>query len=194
MNGWTNEHWSAVKRIMRYLKYTIDFQIIYRKTADNGIRLFGYSDADFAGCTESRKSTSGYIFMLADAPITWSTQKQSVVALSTTEAEYIALAAATKEALWLHSLLQELDFHHEAIQVHVDNQSAIKISQNPELHKRTKHIDVRFHFVREACNRGDIQVLFVSSKNQCADILTKALSKNVFHNLLKSLKIIANLE
>lgn len=192
INKWSDYHVKAVKRIFRYLKSSINLSIVYRKM--NNLELIGYSDADYAGCPETRRSTSGFIFLLNAAPVTWSTQKQGVVAQSTTEAEYIALALATKEALWLRSLLSELGFQQSATCIKVDNQSAIKLSKNPEFHKRTKHIDIKFHFVRDVSDRGEINIVYVESKKQLADIFTKPLVKNAFKELISYLCVPPNIE
>lgn len=187
LNKWSDEHVKAVKRIFRYLKGSVNLSITYRRI--NDVNLIGYSDADYAGCLDTRKSTSGFVFLLNGSPVTWSTQKQSVVAQSTTEAEYIALALATKEALWLRALLDELGFHQYSTRINVDNQSAIRLSKNPEFHKRSKHIDVKFHFVRDVCGRGDIDVKYVESKKQLADVFTKPLVTNIFKELIKYLLV-----
>lgn len=110
-------------------------------------------------------------------------QKQRVVALSTTEAEYIALATGTKDAIWLSRIISELGFKCDIVPTYVDNQSAIRLAGNPEYHKKTKHIDVRYHFVREVYERGDIDIRYVETKLQLADILTKPLAKQQFNNL-----------
>lgn len=190
LNNWTEEHWKAVKRILRYLKGTMDYKIVYSKSAPaSEVKVCGFSDADYAGCVETRKSTSGYVFVCASSPITWASQRQSVVAQSTTEAEYIALAFGTKEALWIKYFLDELGLAQKSIVINVDNQSAIKLAKNSEFHKKTKHIDVRFHFIKDECNKGNIVVKYVESSNQLADIFTKPLSRSVFLNLVRMLKI-----
>lgn len=182
LNNWDTSHWQAVKRILRYLKKTKNFSIVYKRSKNACVE--GYTDADYAGCHDTRRSTSGYIFMCASGPITWSSQRQSVVALSTTEAEYIALALGAKEAVWLKSFLGEIGMEQNSITVYVDNQSAIKLAHNPEYHKRTKHIDIRYHFVREVCDSGKVQVSYIETKRQLADFLTKPLSKNLLENFV----------
>lgn len=168
----------------------MDYKIVYSKSAPaSEVKVCGFSDADYAGCVETRKSTSGYVFVCASSPITWASQRQSVVAQSTTEAEYIALAFGTKEALWIKYFLDELGLAQKSIVINVDNQSAIKLAKNSEFHKKTKHIDVRFHFIKDECNKGNIVVKYVESSNQLADIFTKPLSRSVFLNLVRMLKI-----
>ena len=144
----TKEHWSAVKRILRYLKGTAHYGLMY--FTDNNA-LTGYSDADWAGDVNDRKSTSGYLFMLGGAAVSWKSRKQTCVALSTAEAEYLALAVATQKAVWMRHLLS--DIHSgcaDPTVIHEDNQSAICIGQNPQYHSRTKHIDIKYHFVNRA--------------------------------------------
>lgn len=138
--------------------------------------MIGYSDSDYASDLDARKSTTGYIFMLNGGAVTWSSQRQRSVALSTTEAEYMAACAATKEAIWLRQLLSDID---EPISgpttLYIDNQSAIKLIHNPEFHKRTKHIDIRYHFIREKLKKGEIETQYKSSEQQLADFLMKPL-------------------
>ena len=145
-------HWNAVKRIFKYLKATSHYGIVYSPEDIDSFRLLGYSDADFAGDVDSRKSTSGYVFKISGGPVTWSTEKQSTVSTSTTEAEYIAASTAVKELLWLVQLLKDLDESEMCsggVPLLIDNQSAIKLIKNPVFHRRSKHIDVRYHFIRE---------------------------------------------
>ncbi|UYV67990.1 hypothetical protein LAZ67_5002731 [Cordylochernes scorpioides] len=138
-------HWTAIKNVFRYLKATPQLGILYA----NHQELTGYSDSAFARDIDSRKSTTGYIFMLNHGAVSWSSQKQSTVALSTTESEYIAACAATKEMVWLRRLLKDIGIKMDRPTVlNMDNQAAIKLVQNPEFHKRTKHIDVRYHYIR----------------------------------------------
>lgn len=186
-NNWTDQHWKAVKRILRYLKHTLHYKLVYAKSTK--IDVIGYTDADYAGCIDTRKSTSGYVFIIADGPVTWKSQKQNVVAQSTTEAEYIALALGTREALWLKSFLKELDIEIPSIRINVDNQSAIKLAHAHQFHSRTKHIDVKVHFVRDECEKGNIIVSYVNSSEQLADLFTKALTKTVLSNLIEKLNL-----
>ena len=179
LNGFGQKHWQAVKRIFRYLIGTRDLGILFGNSGSS-IAVNGFTDADYAGCLESRKSRSGFVFLLNGGPICWSSQRQSVVALSTAEAEYIALTHGTKEALWLRQMLKELDFVCDTIPINVDNQSAIKLTKNSEFHKRSKHIDVRFHFVRDVLNRKEIDLNYIESKQQLADIITQPLAKKQF--------------
>lgn len=187
-NNWQDEHWQAVKRIFRYLKLTAHYKIVFSKSLK--INLFGYTDADYAGCIDTRKSTSGYVFVLANAPITWKCQKQTVVAQSTTEAEYLALSLGVREALWLKSFLNELGINFPQVKINVDNQSAIKLAQAQQQHSRTKHIDIKVHFVRDEIEKGNISVNYVNSNEQLADILTKPVTKIVLNNCLNKLNML----
>ena len=142
-------HANAVKRIFQYLKFLSDYSLRLRKCDDE---LIAYSDADWAGDKNDRHSTSGNVFMLASGSISWSSRKQAVVALSTAEAEYIALSSATQEIMWLRRLLTDLHSKpYGPTELKEDNQGAIAIAKNPVTHNRTKHIDIRHHFVREMC-------------------------------------------
>jgi hypothetical protein len=180
------EHLAAVKRVLRYVAGTLDWGLHYRPGQKNGgaPKLLGYSDSDLAGDVNDRKSTSGLIFFLAGGPVAWQSAKQKVVALSSCEAEYIAAAAAACEAVWLSRLLAELVGGAVlAPKLKVDNKSAIAPMKNPVHHDRSKHIDVKFHFIRECCDRKLINVEFVGTEHQLGDILTKALGRTRFQEL-----------
>lgn len=170
-------HWTAVKRIMRYLAGTKSYGICYQSDDE----LIVYSDADFAGDTATRRSTTGYLSMLAGAPVTWSSHRQGCVSRSTTEAEYIAASTAAQEIMWLRTILKELQvISSEPTNLFVDNQSAIRLMKNSEHHKLTKHIDIKYHYIRECVENHNIVVKYVSSEKQLADFLTKALTREKF--------------
>jgi hypothetical protein len=180
------EHLSAVKRVLRYVAGTVHWGLHYRPCKKNGgvLELLGYSDSDLAGDINDQKSTSGLIFFLAGGPVAWQSAKQKVVALSSCEAEYIVAAAAACEAVWLSRLLAELVGGAVlAPKLKVDNKSAIALMKNPVHHDRSKHIDVKFHFIRECCDRKLIDVEFVGTELQLGDILTKALGRSRFQEL-----------
>jgi len=169
--------------VFRYLKGTIDMGILYDGSVKNAC-LQGYSDADYAGDLDTRRSTSGYLFLLANGAVTWGSSRQRTVSLSTTEAEYIAACESVKEGIWLTQLMNDIGYERlDPLTINIDNQSAIKLIKNPEFHKRSKHIDIRYHFIREKFMSGLINVEYVASKDQIADILTKILSKELFRNL-----------
>eukprot|EP00877_Chromochloris_zofingiensis_P010252 jgi/Chrzof1/5480/Cz16g04260.t1 len=168
------EKYGAVDSKIKLCGRTLDYGITFGSDSND---LIGYCDADYAGDTDTRKSTSGYIFILHGGAITWSSKRQATVAASTTEAEYMAAAAAVKEALWLRTLLSELQLDIDNITIMADNQSAIKLLRNPISSMRTKHIDVAYHFARERVVRKEVVFRFVSTENMVADIMTKALSE-----------------
>ncbi len=182
----TQQHWMAVKRILRYISGTIDYGIRYKKGND---QLVGYSDASWANDPNDRKSVSAYIFMLSGAPISWRSKKQTTVALSTAEAEYVALAAAAQEAVWLRNVMKELREKLPATVIHEDNQSAIAIAKNPQFHGRTKHIEIKYHFVRELVDNGTVKLHYCDTSNMLADLLTKGLPTAQHRKLRESLNI-----
>ena len=170
----------AIKRILRYLRGSLELGIMFTpQSLPQQLKLQCFVDADWAGDTESRKSTSGNIIML-NGPISWSSRKQQTVALSSTEAEYIALAELCQELLWVRRLLISLGIDIGIIHVHVDNQSAIAMAENESSSRRTKHIDVKFHFIKNLIQGKFVQLNYTPSAENTADIFTKALSKDVY--------------
>jgi Reverse transcriptase (RNA-dependent DNA polymerase) len=184
------EHWKALQRIFLYLRSTIDYCITLGGT-DNEIKLAGYTDASFAEDSATRRSTGAFIFILNGGPISWTSKRQPTVALSTTEAEYMAMCQAIREASWLRQLLTELgvDQGNEAIKVHADNQSAIALGKNPEFHKRSKHIDVQYHYVQEQVQSGRIITPYLPTARMIADGLTKALSPELHQRLISQCRL-----
>uniref|UniRef100_A0A2N9EMG6 CCHC-type domain-containing protein n=1 Tax=Fagus sylvatica TaxID=28930 RepID=A0A2N9EMG6_FAGSY len=177
------EHWNAVKWIFRYLKGTAEHGILFsRQPGTNSV--VGYVDADYAGEVDDRRSTTGYVFTLSGGPICWKSTLQSIVAMSTTEAEYMAVAEAAKEALWLKGLVKELGLNQGGVQMHCDSQSAIYLAKNQVYHARTKHIDVRFHKIRELIVTGDIVLEKVHTSENAADMLTKPVTTAKFKHCL----------
>jgi hypothetical protein len=171
-----SDHERALDRAFRYLRATSDWQLVFQRGTPGGTVLHGFVDADWASDVNDRKSTSGFVFMLGGAAISWSSKKQTSVALSSTEAEYIAAAHATKEVVWLRRLLTELGLNLRPPTVlHVDNQSAIAIARNPEFHDRTKHIEVRHHFLRHKVEGEEIRLEYTPTDDQVADVLTKGI-------------------
>lgn len=146
------EHWNALKWLLRYLKGTLDLGLVF-KFDKRGIMLKGFTDSDFAGDRDNRKSTSAYFFTLCNIAISWKSQLQKIVALSSTEAKYIAASDAVKEGIWLGRLLNELSFVDENAILYSDNQSTIHLSKNPMFHDRTKHIDIKYHFIRDIISK-----------------------------------------
>ena len=179
-----NLHWQAAKRILRYLKGSLDMGVIFRGNLSSEVNLVGFVDADWAGDVDSRKSRGGYLFLLCGGPVSWVSRKQAVVALSSTEAEYVAAATAAQELLWLRNLLSELGFsQNKATVLHEDNMGAVEVSRNPRFHGRMKHIDIRHHFLRDEVEKGSVLLRFIQSKSQLADIFTKALPRDRFQDL-----------
>lgn len=181
LNNFDNTHWGAVKHIIKYLNATKEYGIMY--SCDSNIT--GYCDADYANCTDTRRSITGYVFTMNGGAITWNSHRQKCVVLSTTEAEYIAACSATKELVWIKQLLKDIGQDVEKITLLIDNQGAIKLIRNPEFHKRSKHIDIQYHYVREKLQENILDLKYISSKEQAADMFTKPLPRERF-NMLKS--------
>ncbi|RVX06964.1 Retrovirus-related Pol polyprotein from transposon RE2 [Vitis vinifera] len=169
-----DSHWDAVIRILRYIKSTPGQGVLYENRGHT--QVVGYTDADWAGSPTDRRSTSGYCVFIGGNLISWKSKKQDVVARSSAEAEYRAMALATCELIWLRHLLQELRFgKDEQMKLICDNQAALHIASNPVFHERTKHIEVDCHFIREKIASGCVATSFVNSNDQLADIFTKSL-------------------
>ena len=179
----TEAHLTAVKRILRYLKGTLNLAIKYQKSENDP--LIGYSDADWAGDLDDRHSTTDNIFLMTGGPISWLSKKQAAVALSTSEAEYVALSSVTQEAVWLRKLLtSDLQVtSQEPTMIMEDNQGAISIVKNPVAHSRTKHIDIRYHYIREAVQEGIVNLCYCPTEQMIADLLTKPLARERFKML-----------
>jgi hypothetical protein len=179
-----DDHLTGVKRVLRYVAGTRGYGLHYTRQEEEKPKLVGFSDADLAGDVDTRKSTSGIIYFLAGNPITWQSSKQKVVALSSCESEYIAASAAACQGVWLARLLADMiGGKHGAPELLVDNQSAIALSRNPVFHDRSKHIDLRYHFIRECVDEGRIVLSYTETEQQLADILTKALGRVRFQKL-----------
>ena len=178
----TRQHWTAVKRIFRYLRGTQKYGLLYKR---NSSECVGFSDADWGGDQDDRKSTSGYIFQVGGTAVSWRSKKQACVALSTAEAEYIALSSAAQESLWLNQLLAGLTKNEteKAMVIYEDNQAAISMAQTPKFHGRSKHIAIKYHFIREQVANGKIDIRYCNTKDMTADFLTKGLSGDRFEKL-----------
>ncbi len=177
------------KRVLRYLNGTRKMKLRYDQ---KGEKLVGYSDASYAEDKRDRKSTSGYTFVANGGAISWKSNKQPTVTLSSCEAEYIALANAAKEAMWLKSLCREVDREerNEPIIIYEDNQSTIMFANNPIQSERTKHIEVKYHYIRERVAEGKIKVKYVPTADQVADIFTKSLCRVQHEKLTRSLGLV----
>ena len=168
------KHWEAVKWILRYLKGTSHHCLCF---GNNEIMLEGFADADMAGDVNTRKSTTGYVYTFAGAAVSWVSKLQKVVALSTTEAEYIAATEVCKEMLWMQRFLGELGIKQDKYVLHCDSQSAIHLAKNPAFHSKTKHIDLRYHWIRQVLEEGKLQLEKIHTDENPADMFTKILPK-----------------
>lgn len=177
------EHWQAVKRIFRYLKGTSDVGLIYG--SDTCI-LAGYSDSGYAADLDARRSITGYAFTVGSSLVSWRATLQPTVALSTTEAEYMALTEAAKEGIWLKGLISDLGFPQDKAIIFCDSLSAICLAKDQVHHERTKHIDVRYHFIR---TEKGIAVRKINTKDNPADMLTKPIPRSKFMHCLDLLNV-----
>jgi len=173
-NNPTEQDWSNVIKILMYLKNTINYGIYFNK--NNCIKAF--SDADFAGDKSSRRSTSGYIIKIGSAPISWSSKLQHCVSTSTAESEYYSLCECSKQCVWLKNIMNELNQNIQSINIYVDNKATIQISKNNIINIKSKHIDIRYHFIRELIKKETIKITYIRSKENLADGLTKYLNNN----------------
>jgi hypothetical protein len=175
--------------VLRYLKGTVDYGLRY--DVDCEIRLHGYTDSDWVGSVADRKSTSGCCFSLGSGMISWFSRKQSSVALSTAEAEYIAACSASSEAVWLRKLLAGVfDLELEVTCIWCDNQSCVKLSENPVFHDKSKHIEIRYHYIRDMVQRGAVKLQYVATDDQVVDVLTKPLSRVKFEYFRDKLGVV----
>jgi len=190
MSNPNQSHMDAVLQGYRYVAGYSKLGLFYSRTGESQLR--GYVDADWGGDTDTGRSTTGWIFTLAGAPVSWSSTRQKTVAGSSTEAEYVAASDACKEAVWLRNFHNEIaDVMNRApqqtIPLSVDNKSALKLTRNPEFHSRTKHINIRHHFIRECVERGEVVPDWIPGKDNPADLLTKPLARTMFEENIKRL-------
>jgi hypothetical protein len=181
-------HLRVMKRIMRYLVYTPRFGLWYPKGST--FDLIGYSDADWVGCKIDRKSTSGTCQFLGRSPVSWASKKQNSVALSTAEAEYIVAGHCCAQLLWMRQTLRVYGYKLSKVTLLCDIESVIRMADNLVEHSRTKHIDIRYHFLRDHQQRRDIEIAYVTTKEQLADIFTKPLDEKTFSKLRNELNIL----
>nr|GEW84660.1 retrovirus-related Pol polyprotein from transposon TNT 1-94 [Tanacetum cinerariifolium] len=173
------KHLRVVKRIFRYLRGAINMGLWYLKGCSFDLTVF--SDADHAGCIDTRKSTSGGIQFL----VSWMSKKQDCTTMSSTEAEYVALSASCAQVMWMRIQLQDYGFNYNKIPLYYDSQSTITISCNPVQYSRTKHIHTRYHFIKKHVENGIIELYFVRTEYQLADMFTKSLLKDRFKYLVR---------
>lgn len=169
------QHWQAVKWILRYLKGTSNYCLCF---GNNDIVLEGFTYVDMDGDVDTRKSTTSYVYTFAGAAVSWVSRLQKVVALSTTEAEYIAATEACKEMLWMQRFLGELGIKQDKYVLHCDSQSAIHLVKNPAFHSRTKHIDLKYHWIRQVLEEGHLHLEKIHTTENPADMLTKTLPRD----------------
>jgi len=178
-------HWTAVKRVFRYLKYTRTNKLTYGGDDDLLNTDFNiFCDANWASDASDRKSISGYVITMAGGAVSWSSKKQTSVALSTAEAEYVAATHVAKQVLWQRSLFTELDFDIPTTStIFTDNQAAISISHHPEFHSRTKHINIAYHFLRDLIAEGILNTIYVNMRENLADLFTKGLPRELHEDM-----------
>nr|GEX59096.1 retrovirus-related Pol polyprotein from transposon TNT 1-94 [Tanacetum cinerariifolium] len=179
----------AVKKIFRYHKRTINLGLWYPK--DFGFDLTAYSDADHAGCHLDRKSTSGSVQFLGDKLVCWSSKKQNCMSISTAESEYVAVSGCCAQGLWMRTQLTDYGLFYDKVPIFCDSKSAIAISCNPVQHTRTKHMDVRYHFIKDHIEKVTIELYFVGTEYQLADLFTKSLPEARFKSLVEKLSMMS---
>jgi hypothetical protein len=172
MSAPTDIHMNAVKQVLRYLAGTANLGLQFSQSSNI---LTGYCDADYAADLDKRKSTTGYVFLLNNAAISWASKLQPTVAMSTCEAEFVAAASAAKDGLWLKTLLSEFTGKIKPIKLFVDNQGALKLIHHPHSHQRTKHIDIAYRFIQDRVERGEIFCEYIQTAKMVADCMTKAV-------------------
>ena len=183
-----NNHVQVAKRVLKYLQGTKSVGIWL---ADRSQKLLaGYCDANYGGCEETRRSTTGYVFTFSGSLISWQTKLQKTVAVSTTEAEYMAAAAAAKEALYLRKIVNDIGFGAQCITIYCDNHGAVNLTKNALTVSRTKHVDVAHHFVRNRVSRGELQFEYIQTNDQLADFLTKALGPSKLNTAMQKLALL----
>ena len=184
-------HWVDAKHVLRYFCVTVGYGLRY--TSNSDMALVGYSDSDWAGSVEDQKSTSGCCFSLSFAMVSWFSRKQLSIALSTAKAEYIATCMAAREAIWLWKLLAGLFGQRlEPTVIHCDNQSCVKLSMNPILHDRMKHVEMKYHYVREMVQRHAMELRYIPTEEQIVDALTKSLCQGKFEYFRDKLGVVEN--
>jgi hypothetical protein len=171
------EHWKALEKLWSYIWTTSKLGLTYQSTSNDPI-IIGYTDADWGGDISTRRSTTGYLYLFLGASLSWTSKLQRTVALSSCEAEYMAIKETIKENLYIQGILQELEPYIGFIEcgnIYTDSNSAIQLAKNPVFHNRTKHIDIQYHFIRETVKTGKIGLKFIPTEQQLANVLTKAV-------------------
>jgi hypothetical protein len=183
------EHLAAAQHVFQYLKATRDYRLTYDGNA--GSELVGWCDADWASDPDNRRSTTGYVFKVGSGSIAWATRKQRTVALSSTESEYMALTESLQHAIWTAQILKNLDFGFDLpLSIHCDSKGARDLAKNNTFHKLSKHIDIRYHYIREKIEDEFVVLDEVKSADNVADILTKALPEPAFRRHVHALGLV----
>ena len=175
------DHWKAAKKVLRYLQGTKDYMLMYRRS--NHLEVIGYSDSDFAGCIDSRKSTFGYLFLLGEGAISWKSAKESVIASSTMEAEFVACFEATIHALWLRNFISGLEVVNtitKPLKIYYDNSAAIFFSKNNKYSRGAKHMELKYIVVKEEVQKQRVSIEHIRTDLMIADPLTKGLQPKTF--------------
>ena len=185
-------HWRAVKKVLRYLQGTEDHMLTYRRTSN--LEVVGYSNSDYAGCKDTRKSTFGYLFLLADGAISWKSGKQSVIATSTMEAEFIACFEATVQSLWLRNFINGLSIIGtiaKQMRIYCDNATTVFFSKNDRYTKGAKHMDLKYLSVKEDVQNQRVQIVHIDTHDMIADPLTKGLAPKTFIDHISKMGVVA---
>lgn len=193
-------HWLTLVHLCRYIRGTLEMTITYQGPRPDddedlgmGVKPYMYSDADYGGCLDTRRSTSGYIAIIASGPVSWASKRQQCVTTSTTGAEYVALGKAAEQAVWMTGFLSEIDLHQSGpITIRGDNLASISIAEKSNHHQLIKHIDIRHHFIRELVANKSIFCDAIPGAKNPADILTKPLSEDVLHRHLRCLHMLSS--
>jgi hypothetical protein len=188
-------HWDCARRCLNYLIDTKDIVLEYKKM-ESGMRIEGYSDSDWGGDKDGRKSTSGYVWMMCGRPISWKSKLQPCVTLSSTEAKYVAMSPTCQEGIWLRNLLEELSFPQpdSTLIMNSDNQGAIALTGNPRDHPRTRHISIRYHFARWCIRNANLSIKYVPTASNIADILTKYVVPQRLQDMLRTMGMVLRKE
>lgn len=186
------KHWVATKRVLRYVKGTLDFGILYSKSKDP--RLVGFTNLDWAGFFDDKKSTSGYVFNLGTGVVTWTNKKQQAIALSSIEAKYQGTSKATCEAIWLRRMLLDMQMSQaRPSPLFCNNQGMLKLAKNPNFHERTKHVKLHCHFIKQHVEDGSVMLQYCPIEDQPIGILTKSSSPNKFVKFWDKLGVVSRM-
>jgi hypothetical protein len=174
--------------VIGYIKNTLDLGLTYSRDYD--LSPYAFVDSDYGGCRDTRRSTSGYVFIMAGGAVSWSSKRQATVALSTVEAEYVAMSRCAQQMVWTHSWLREVEIDFEAPGVlKGDNKGAIALTKNTKNHGKVKHINIRHHYIRELLKANTIATEYVPSTDNLADLFTKPLARDHHHRLIEALNL-----